>query len=111
MASGFMFLWDPCVCMCVNTCVSYVLLLLFLFILLFSCYSLDSCLFSGERQKGQGYSGIGRWGGTGRSCGRGTVVRLYCMKNVFSIKDKTINSFEIHSTSQNLISTSTADML
>ena len=58
-----------------------------------------------------GSSGIGRWGGTGRSCGRGTVVRIYCIKNVFSIKDKTINSFEIHSTSQNLISTSTADML
>jgi hypothetical protein len=46
-------------------------------------------LFSNERQKGGGARCEGRWGGTGKSWGRGTMMRIYFVrKKIFSIKEE-----------------------
>lgn len=62
MGSGFVFLWDSCVCECVSLSVyafvCFVLfeLVSFHFILSyntsFNSYSLNACLFSKKKQKG-----------------------------------------------------------
>jgi hypothetical protein len=51
-------------------------------------YSLDACLFSGERQiqleEGRGETGkSGGRGDTGKSRGRGIIIRICCMKKIY----------------------------
>lgn len=67
----FVFVWV--LCMCVSM---YVLLMPFL------------CLFSKERERKHGIECIGRWGGFVRRCRRGSLIRIYCLKKLFSIKDE-----------------------
>ena len=59
---------------------------LFLFFkFLFYYYSLDACLFQKERQKEYRYTWEIRCRES-QSQGRNTLVRIYCLKNLFLIK-------------------------
>lgn len=65
----------------VYMCVSCAFSLFFIFFLLFC---LPVCIFPKEREKARSLMG-GR-GGSGRSWGSGTVLRIFCMKKIFSVK-------------------------
>lgn len=70
-----------------------VVVLLSLIIFLCCCVwlvSLRSLFFSKERHKGSDSGWEGRWGGTGRSRGRETVIRMW-ENNLFSIKKKSFS--------------------
>lgn len=69
--------------MCKRVCF-YVILAVFSCLVIlsyfdsFGFYS-DAYLFSNQRQKRNGSRWKGRWGETGMSKGRETVVRIYCI--------------------------------
>lgn len=95
-----------CLCLCIYMCFLWFFFDSFSFICLFVCLFLifhvpdfiwyyiiiiilDAYLNSNERKKEFGEFGLaGKWGGSWKSCQRGTIIRTYCMKNIFSIFKK-----------------------
>jgi hypothetical protein len=79
MASGFVVLWDSCVCFLWSFFGSFSSVCLFCPIpicFFFYYYSLNACLFSNESQKESKFEwmdlrGVGRWE---------IIVRIYCIK-------------------------------
>lgn len=73
-------LWLLCIffgCFVTSCCVS-------LWFILFCYYSLYACFFPKDGLKGQGGSRWeGRWGETGKRGGRESVIRIYCMKQIY----------------------------